>query len=58
MLLLSVDALTALEHLHFYARARGVADVEHNVEQVRENRWWCLQHGSRCGISSITQAIY
>lgn len=31
----AMDSLTALEHLHFYARARGVADVDHNVEQVR-----------------------
>lgn len=26
--------MTAVEHLRFYARARGVVDVEHNVEQV------------------------
>ena len=26
--------MTAVEHLDFYARARGVSDVEHNVEQV------------------------
>jgi ATPase subunit of ABC transporter with duplicated ATPase domains len=32
----AMDALTASEHLHFYARARGVTDVEHNVKQVRE----------------------
>jgi ATP-binding cassette subfamily A (ABC1) protein 3 len=30
----AMDAMTASEHLHFYARARGVADVEYNVEQV------------------------
>ncbi|KAI4748370.1 putative ABC transporter [Aureobasidium sp. EXF-12298] len=32
----AMDALTASEHLHFYARARGVTDVEHNVEQVMD----------------------
>ena len=26
--------MTALEHLKFYARARGVTDVDYNVEQV------------------------
>ena len=26
--------MTAEEHLRFYARARGVANVEHNVDQV------------------------
>lgn len=30
----AMDQMTAIEHLRFYARARGVADVEHNVEQV------------------------
>ncbi|KAK1079501.1 hypothetical protein LTR48_008098, partial [Friedmanniomyces endolithicus] len=30
----AMDQMTALEHLRFYARARGVPDVEHNVEQV------------------------
>lgn len=30
----AMDQMTAVEHLRFYARARGVADVEHNVEQV------------------------
>ncbi|CAD0091263.1 unnamed protein product [Aureobasidium mustum] len=30
----AMDSMTSLEHLHFYARARGVTDVEHNVEQV------------------------
>lgn len=30
----AMDQMTAAEHLRFYARARGVADVEHNVEQV------------------------
>lgn len=29
----AMDAMTAEEHLYFYARARGVADVQHNVEQ-------------------------
>ena len=30
----AMDQMTAIEHLRFYARARGVPDVEHNVEQV------------------------
>lgn len=30
----AMDSMSAYEHLYFYARARGVSDVEHNVEQV------------------------
>ncbi|KAK5137027.1 hypothetical protein LTR08_001036 [Meristemomyces frigidus] len=30
----AMDQMTAIEHLRFYARARGVPDVEHNVDQV------------------------
>lgn len=30
----ALDSMTCLEHLRFYARARGVTDIEHNVEQV------------------------
>lgn len=30
----AMDQMTAIEHLRFYARARGVPDVEHNVNQV------------------------
>ncbi|TKA83060.1 hypothetical protein B0A55_00924 [Friedmanniomyces simplex] len=30
----AMDQMTAIEHLRFYARARGVPNVEHNVEQV------------------------
>ncbi|KAK4631454.1 ATP-binding cassette sub-family A member 17 [Fulvia fulva] len=30
----AMDQMTAIEHLKFYARARGVRDVEHNVDQV------------------------
>ncbi|QIX02499.1 hypothetical protein AMS68_008016 [Peltaster fructicola] len=30
----AMDQMTAVEHLRFYARARGVKDVEHNVERV------------------------
>ncbi|GIZ37062.1 hypothetical protein CKM354_000052500 [Cercospora kikuchii] len=30
----AMDQMTAIEHLRFYARARGVTDVEHNVEQI------------------------
>lgn len=30
----AMDQMTAIEHLRFYARARGVPDVEYNVEQV------------------------
>jgi len=29
-----MDQMTAIEHLRFYARARGVPNVENNVEQV------------------------
>merc|ERR1711939_444896 len=32
----AMDQMTAVEHLRFYARARGVPDVEHNVEQVMQ----------------------
>ena len=28
------DQMTVLEHLRFYARVRGVGDVEHNVQEV------------------------
>lgn len=28
------DQMTVLEHLHFYARIRGVQDVEHNTREV------------------------
>ena len=30
----ATDQMTVLEHLRFYARIRGVADVEHNVKEV------------------------
>lgn len=30
----AMDQMTAIEHLRFYARARGVENVEHNVDQV------------------------
>ena len=30
----AIDQLTVIEHLSFYARVRGVADVNHNVEEV------------------------
>ncbi|KAK4888315.1 hypothetical protein LTR27_012766 [Elasticomyces elasticus] len=30
----AMDQMTAIEHLRFYARARGVPNVENNVEQV------------------------
>ncbi|KAI9802311.1 MAG: hypothetical protein M1833_001817 [Piccolia ochrophora] len=30
----AMDQMTTLEHLHFYARIRGVDDVEHNVSEV------------------------
>ncbi|KAK4505071.1 hypothetical protein PRZ48_003034 [Zasmidium cellare] len=30
----AMDQMTAIEHLRFYARARGVKDVEYNVDQV------------------------
>jgi ATP-binding cassette subfamily A (ABC1) protein 3 len=29
-----MDQMTILEHLRFYARVRGVADIEHNVQAV------------------------
>jgi len=29
-----MDALTVFEHLSFYAKVRGVKDVEHNVNEV------------------------
>lgn len=28
------DQMTVMEHLHFYARVRGVADVDHNTNKV------------------------
>ena len=30
----AMDQMTVVEHLRFYARVRGVADIEHNVEAV------------------------
>ncbi|KAK2810388.1 hypothetical protein FQN49_008540, partial [Arthroderma sp. PD_2] len=30
----AMDQLTVLEHLKFYARIRGISDVEHNVREV------------------------
>lgn len=30
----AIDQLTVLEHLRFYARIRGIPDVEHNVREV------------------------
>lgn len=30
----AMDQMTAMEHLQFYARIRGVSDVEHNVQRV------------------------
>ncbi|KAK2756497.1 hypothetical protein FQN54_005390 [Arachnomyces sp. PD_36] len=30
----AMDQMTVLEHLNFYARIRGVSDVQHNVDQV------------------------
>jgi len=30
----ALDSMSCVEHLRFYARARGVSDIEHNVEQV------------------------
>lgn len=30
----AMDQMTVLEHLRFYARIRGVSDVEHNVREV------------------------
>lgn len=32
----AMDAMTAEEHLYFYARARGVSDIKHNVERVMQ----------------------
>lgn len=32
----AMDAMTAEEHLYFYARARGVQNVKHNVEQCMQ----------------------
>ena len=29
-----MDQMTVLEHLRFYARVRGVQEIEHNVEAV------------------------
>lgn len=29
-----MDQMTVLEHLHFYARVRGVTEIEHNVKAV------------------------
>src|SRR5271169_3780867 len=33
-LVIAMDTLTVTEHLQFYARVRGVSDVEHNVRAV------------------------
>ena len=30
----AMDQMTAIEHLRFYAHARGVSDIDYNVEQV------------------------
>ncbi|KAI0003601.1 P-loop containing nucleoside triphosphate hydrolase protein [Xylariaceae sp. FL0662B] len=30
----AIDSMTVLEHLRFYARIRGVPDIEHNVQAV------------------------
>ncbi|RYP78661.1 hypothetical protein DL771_000328 [Monosporascus sp. 5C6A] len=30
----AIDSMTVLEHLRFYARIRGIPDVEHNVQSV------------------------
>ncbi|KAI5922780.1 hypothetical protein F4810DRAFT_235515 [Camillea tinctor] len=30
----AIDSMTVLEHLRFYARIRGIPDVEHNVQAV------------------------
>ncbi|CAJ2505326.1 Uu.00g127200.m01.CDS01 [Anthostomella pinea] len=30
----AIDAMTVLEHLRFYARIRGIPDIEHNVRAV------------------------
>ncbi len=30
----AMDQMTVLEHLRFYARVRGVSDIEHNVQEV------------------------
>lgn len=32
----AMDSMTAVEHLQFYARARGVGNIAYNVEQVLE----------------------
>jgi ATP-binding cassette subfamily A (ABC1) protein 3 len=29
-----MDQMTVVEHLRFYARVRGVAEIEHNVQEV------------------------
>ncbi|KAI0204611.1 hypothetical protein F4808DRAFT_350211 [Astrocystis sublimbata] len=30
----AIDSMTVLEHLRFYARIRGIPDIEHNVQSV------------------------
>lgn len=30
----AMDQMTAIDHLRFYARVRGVPDIEHNVQEV------------------------
>ena len=30
----AIDSMTVLEHLRFYARIRGISDIEHNVQAV------------------------
>lgn len=30
----AIDSMTVLEHLRFYARIRGIPDIEHNVQAV------------------------
>ncbi|RYP65570.1 hypothetical protein DL769_006273 [Monosporascus sp. CRB-8-3] len=30
----AIDSMTVLEHLRFYARIRGIPDVEHNVQSI------------------------
>jgi ATP-binding cassette, subfamily A (ABC1), member 3 len=30
----AMDQMTVIEHLRFYARVRGVPDIEHNVREV------------------------
>lgn len=32
----ATDQMTAIEHLRFYARIRGVTDVEYNVREVEK----------------------